>query len=441
MILGASGDDEFVYSESEVKDIFDNPLTTDDDKQSSITDILATNSKVLDSYIKEVANLTNNGGALFAGSGVTDFNADRPNGTLDLGNASGGEASQSVVANVGKSAIAWDPRIIRVDAFLSKSTGGIAVVPFSSDTAASAYYNQLFNIEVAVANEVGKDGGGGGTSTGGNGSSSGRVSSSNLSGSDKTAPNTTQVNMLKKDPNEFGTLSLMNPYCVTTLVGSLSGSPESGFSTHLYDIRDSKRFYEGGSNGSGYTIEQINDIVSINNPTISNIVKCSNKDKWGRTPYSFQDFAFCKWWNIIPNNRLITFRKYAVPTFDNLNFPGMVNDEGDPDTEKVIAPIATVVTYFGGDSANKLEDFLKFSTGTKWKDIQAELHKVQGDTGDNPRARIDEMFERGGSFGGQGSASRIVNSILSDSGFLTGQFLSFGKFLGLLDPNGYNGHS
>ena len=244
--------------------------------------------------------------------------------------------------------------------------------------------------------------------------------------------------------DEYGTQSLMNPYCVTTLVGGLRHSgtnTTSDWNSHLYDIRDQKRFYDTGGETGKNLVADADDFTTIANPTTTNIIKWSNKDLWGRTPYSFQDFVFCKWWNIIPNNRLITFRKYAVPTFDNLNFHGMLKEGGSPDTSKATAPIATVVTYFGGDSANKLSDFMKFSTGTKWKDVIADVHKVSGDTGSNPRAVIDSMFENSSGFGGQGSGSRIVNAFLSKTGGITGQYLSFGKFVGLLSPGGYFGHS
>ena len=291
----------------------------------------------------------------------------------------------------------------------------------------------LFNIERGAKDGSGGSGLGGGTSSGGNGGGGG-TATSQFTSSDKTAPNTTQANELKSDANLHGTAALMNPYCVTRLVGGLTGS-QGNFTSHLYDIRDSKRFYDSTGADGQNIVDDSSDVVSINNPTTTNIITWSNKDKYGRTPYSFQDFVFCKWWNIIPNNRLITFRKYAVPTYDNLNFPGM--DKGNT----TVAPIATVVTYFGGESANRLSDFLKFTTGTKWKDINADIHQVTGDTGSNPRAVVDSMFENGGGFGGQGSGSSIVNSFLGAAGGLTGQYLSFGKFLGLLDPKGYDGHS
>ena len=54
---------------------------------------------------------------------------------------------------------------------------------------------------------------------------------------DRVAPNTKEVESLKKDPDFYGTQSLMNPYCVTRLVGGLTGS-YGNFNSHMYDIRD-----------------------------------------------------------------------------------------------------------------------------------------------------------------------------------------------------------
>lgn len=258
----------------------------------------------------------------------------------------------------------FDPRIIRFDAF--KSNFGI--VPFGSETASSIYYDMVFTGESAVFGSGG-DGSGGGD----------KVNSSSPGGADKVAPNKSQVGEFQRDPNMYGVQSLMNPYSVTRLVGGITLSQDGSMKTNMYDVRDSKRFYDNAGSSGGSIIQDELDFTSIGNPTVTNIITWSNKDAWGRTPYSFQDFAFCKWWNIIPNNRLITLRKYAVPTYDNLNFPNMYSEDGASASDVKVAPIATVVTYFGGDSANKLNDFMKFVTGTKWKDINADIHKVSGE--------------------------------------------------------------
>jgi hypothetical protein len=89
----------------------------------------------------------------------------------------------------------------------------------------------------------------------------------------------------------------------------------------MYDVRDSRRFYSYTSDGTTQSITQ------VASPTVTQIIEWSNKDIWGRTPYSYQDFVYCKWFGIIPNNRLITLRRYHAPTRDNLQFEQMLGDE------------------------------------------------------------------------------------------------------------------
>ena len=343
----------------------------------------------------------------------------------------GTETSDTPEGMVPDYAYSFDPRLTRFDGFSS----GAQIIPFSSNTASSVYFDMVFTGEKAVF------GGDGGTGDGAKGSeiNTDRPSAA----SDKVVAGDPKIlDSVKQDANLYGTSSLMNPYSVTRLVGGLTMNDANSANMHsnMYDIRDNKRFYDRGINGEPI-VEDTEDFSSINNPTVTNIIAWSNKDKWGRTPYSFQDFAFCKFWNVIPNNRLITLRKYAVPTYDNLNFPNMLNDDGTFPKDIKVAPIATVVTYFGGDSANKLNDFMKFVSGTKWKEIQADVHNVSGDQGSNPRAVIDQMFESTGTFGGVGAQNSMINKFLGKTGGLTGSFFSFAKFTGLLQPDGYDGHN
>ena len=51
-------------------------------------------------------------------------------------------------------AVAFDPRLQRVDAFLSENK---ILVPFASDTASSAFFDQLFTIESAIIDEATKE--------------------------------------------------------------------------------------------------------------------------------------------------------------------------------------------------------------------------------------------------------------------------------------------
>lgn len=192
--------------------------------------------------------------------------------------------------------------------------------------------------------------------------------------------------------NYKATASLMNPYAVTRLYGAEGGK-------YLVDRYDQRKYYELDGLPSGHY---------ATDPTTANIIKWGAGDKFGRTPYSFQDFVFCKYWNIIPNNRLITLRRYASPTYDNLNFPGMEN--GQISTH----PIATALTYFGEGTDNTLSDLISFSAGIPWQDLQSDNWTVTGN------APTMDKVAKGSGFDKFGQSSAIVN-MATLSGLLSPQ--------------------
>lgn len=168
---------------------------------------------------------------------------------------------------------------------------------------------------------------------------------------------------LENDPLFQGYSAVMNPYAIIRLYNVKKSSD-------LLNLREQRRFYEVDGNSSNYLNYSLN-------PTTSSLIAWGNNDPYGRTPYSFADFVFCKYWNIIPNNRLITLRRYAAPILDNLSYLGMGESES---SEKVMfPPMATAVTYFGGESGNKLSDILKFSTGYNWRELSGDMWTVTGE--------------------------------------------------------------
>ena len=334
----------------------------------------------------------------------------------------------------------WDPRLSRVDGFMITNNGdGVnpLIVPFATNTAASAYYNMVFSLEKGVydsMNNIGNVTNSEPSTTSGTSTTIGTPSSSPSSNAGDKIALGDSVTSFKTDSNLYGVASIVNPYTLTKLCGALKVQKDDGggvtvTENRLYDIRDTRRFYD-------QSVESSDDFTSINNPTTTNIITWSNKDPWGRTPYAFQDFVFCKYWNIIPNNRLITFRKYHAPVYDNLQFPDMYTKNGDINKEVVFAPIATVLSYFGENTGNTISNLMTFTTGTKWRDIQAAVHDVTGDTGTDPRAVIDNMFTNGGGF--VGAESNIFKKVIGESNWVTGKMFSFGKFMGLLDKDGYD---
>ncbi|MFA5153827.1 MAG: hypothetical protein WC554_14850, partial [Clostridia bacterium] len=146
-----------------------------------------------------------------------------------------------------------------------------------------------------------------------------------------------------------------------------------------------------------------------------------NGDPYGRTPYHFSDFVFSKYWNKIQNNRLITLRRYAAPILDNLKFPGMdgitkkgtsepaagskekgTKETGTPDAGSsgriYFPPMASAVTYFGEETGNTLNNLIKFSTGLRWDDVQANVWEVNTESTPDINAGPGKLFGSLGKF-------------------------------------------
>jgi len=88
----------------------------------------------------------------------------------------------------------------------------------------------------------------------------------------------------------------------------------------------------------------------------------------GAMPYAWADFLYCKYYGKIPNNYMVTLRRYSVPTLDNLQ-----TGDGKP-----MFPIAQAVTWMSEVTGNKMSEFGKFSAGLKWKEIEASVQEVIG---------------------------------------------------------------
>lgn len=85
-------------------------------------------------------------------------------------------------------------------------------------------------------------------------------------------------------------------------------------------------------------------------------------------PYSWNDFLYCKWYGKIPNNRMITLRRYAFP----------VDDLATNHKNSMLIPIAQAVTFFGEGTENTLSALLKMQWGLNWKEVTSSVQDVDG---------------------------------------------------------------
>jgi hypothetical protein len=174
-----------------------------------------------------------------------------------------------------------------------------------------------------------------------------------------------------------GTDSLFNPFYIFRYAkyGSLDGKTYSA--EYHKDLNTVFKTNEEG--GVKSSLDIINDDKSkVTNPTAAQIVKWAadmagggNTTTLAPTTYQWNDFLWCKWYGKIPNNRMLTLRRYPVPVEDNLQ----VNEKVGP-----LIPLAQAVTWWGGDTDNSVSDILGMTYGFNWKKPLAD-DKIQNVSG------------------------------------------------------------
>jgi len=104
------------------------------------------------------------------------------------------------------------------------------------------------------------------------------------------------------------------------------------------------------------------------NPNVANIIDWANTTSaisiTGFQPYAMTDFMFCRYYGKIPNNRLVTLRRYPFPIDDQIKI------KRDGSYQSPI-PIAQAVTWFGGDTKNVLSNIGVLNWSMKWKPISS----------------------------------------------------------------------
>lgn len=125
-------------------------------------------------------------------------------------------------------------------------------------------------------------------------------------------------------------------------------------------------------------------------------------------PYYWKDFLFCKYYATIPNNYMLTLRRFPTPVLDNLSVPAALKSSGAYNVEGVGRPVAQAVTWFGGNTGNKLNDIIQFSTGIKWKSKDQDPMVIQQAMS---QGFLDDTTRiLGDVFGGLGDSTAIQNS-------------------------------
>jgi len=111
------------------------------------------------------------------------------------------------------------------------------------------------------------------------------------------------------------------------------------------------------------------------NPTAATIIrKCRENTSQGYQ-YSSGDFAYCTYYGKIPNNYMLTLRRFPTPCEDDIINATAVNEKGVV-FKKEQADIARAITWMSEVTENKLSEILKFNVGYNWDDLESEVQTI-----------------------------------------------------------------
>lgn len=124
------------------------------------------------------------------------------------------------------------------------------------------------------------------------------------------------------------------------------------------------------------------DPLSLINPTASKIIEITGKvDGNLGYRYNYSDFALTRYFGKIPNNMLITLRRFAYPCADDIITPKGLSPDGKETVSIGQPDIARAVTWLGEAPGNSMAEILKFSHGFTWKDAEAQVQTLQSKKG------------------------------------------------------------
>jgi hypothetical protein len=139
-----------------------------------------------------------------------------------------------------------------------------------------------------------------------------------------------------------------------------------------------------------YNKTVVNGDDNILNPTARRIVNYSQEQGGIGYSYKFGDFAATEHYGQISNEYLITLRRFAYPTGDDI-MNTMSKDSKGGDIDLAQPDLARVLTWMSPALGNDMKEVLKFGTGFPWKDVESEIQTVAGSS--KKRGKLGEMMD------------------------------------------------
>lgn len=116
--------------------------------------------------------------------------------------------------------------------------------------------------------------------------------------------------------------------------------------------------------------------------SVKELVQQSSKGLLGRAIYSYADFMYCKYLGRVPNNYLITLRRFPYPPGDNITSLGEAETNINEGRNRFVQNQGCLVTWMG-TPGNEMENILKYSVTMPYKEMTAKLEDASSGNADN----------------------------------------------------------
>lgn len=116
--------------------------------------------------------------------------------------------------------------------------------------------------------------------------------------------------------------------------------------------------------------------------SVKELVEASSAGLMGQETYAYSDFMYCKHLGKVPNNHMITLRRFPLPIDDYIGAQGETETDRVNRASKNSACIGCMVTWIGV-SGNDLSNLLKYSFKMPFKQQDSEMQDSKEDADTN----------------------------------------------------------
>lgn len=168
------------------------------------------------------------------------------------------------------------------------------------------------------------------------------------------------------------------------------------------------------------------------------LVKNTEAEIMGRQIYRYADFMYCKYLGRIPNNYMVTLRRFPYPCGDQIGFLSMGTDDNENKLQQHMPDIGRMVTWMGAPG-NDLNNILKYKIKMPFKKMDAKIEDT-GDAGGDSGGLLGTLMNMGGNSSYQQGvlSGTSGSSVMSGINKMTGLSLGNPSYEGKLTHHDQN---